>query len=587
MLKKYLGFFYIVISVLFFHQISYGIEDDWEESLIDPLKQGPIWTIGLSGEPASPEQPPLGSGWEIQLPDSPLHSSALKFYPLSPYQTLSDNEKATTWDRLGTFGQAIDTTIFSSNQSRAMAAFALLGAGAGLMVSSPSCGYLMYNIADFLGVPLSGAVTNFLICWISITTAPAFTTLLHEKAEEVGSHISQLFKRTGFTPTGRKSDSRPHVIKKNWSHEILDLMAFFSASISAGTLTALLNVAENEYFVFFNITALPFYFLWQAIYFCEISSSLNQFFQKYFYLPEGTKYKKRILQEKIAHFKSAIGHQDYARLADETFKDIEGARKKGFPTNSGEPFVFSGLFLKASHRADPTISRNGAASLLNFRMDMESLRPSWKEDMLGWFSIFALGIATYQKFFITQHILNDPILSVAQSLSLAGSHEGAYIGSTILSGYETFFKMFALASSQKKFFIGLKEVCSVNHVNTCQWARKIAGLLCGANACLFSLPVMVAGLDLYHDDSTLSKMAYVLPVFLIDFSFYNQLLNSATNKSITYLLRACKDVRWERLAKLGRRADVSHYADEASAFISDDADEETLEKIYNLLQEGT
>jgi hypothetical protein len=633
MLKKYNKLFYIVISVLFFHHNVYGAEDDRGSPLLDSLGKEPVWTIKLSDEPASSQKQPDPPCWEIKLPGCPLQEPATVLYPLNHAHNLSDNERDTTWNNdLDTFANEIDRTIFSP-KSKAVTRLATLAAVAGAMVSSPCCGYVMYNVADFLHIPVSSTLSIGFIIWISSSTAPAFMTIFYEKGEAIASWI---FNEPRFTPTRGKLDSRPHVIKKNRCHCISNALVLASASISAAVLTALMHDAEKQYPVFFYITAAPFYLTWLTTYFHETSWSLDRAFQKYVYLSKTTQDKKEILQKSIENFKLAIRNEDI--LAEDALHYIEEAKKNGFSAADREPFVFSWLFLKATRGHHMNQSPNGLqdspdfsklktfkskilksfmeyffgnsdhshpppddlqdnlgfaeldsaftelhstkSRVLNFFMDQDNLRPSWSKGMLEWLNPYFSGLGTAAKFSITQYVLNDALLSIGLE------NESAYAMSVSMSVFETLFRMLVMTGSQERFLTSVPEVFSVNHINNCQIVRKMAGLFSGINAALFSLPAIVAGLEVYKDLPFISKIACLSPVFLNDFSFYDQLFNKKTNEFITYILGLHKPGRESQawIDQVCRRAALTRYANKASEFI-EEADDETTEELYRLFME--
>lgn len=489
---------------------------------------------------------------------------ALVVYPLASHK--SD----TAWDDLDAFAQDTDRKFFRKLSKKVIAGGALCAA-AGAIVPHPSCGYIIYNVGNFLKIPIASPESRALIAWITITTTPAFA----QQSFHIGRRlVSYIFGEDAFNATKKDDDSRPHVFKKNRVHYAAKAALLGSAIISGAVPTILMRNAERDFPVFVAATVFPFYFAWLENYYKVGSLHIDRIFRFYAYTPCTNDQKREILKQKIAGFKKALQQND--TLVKSVYSVIYDQHKSGFAATDGSPFAFSALFLRnlARMTGDEETSEMGQALLMNFKADVDATIPrTLSADLFTWGSTFVTGAGTYTRYCITQNVLNG----LLEEFGVPA--ETAFIASTSLAAFESVYRVATSHHIQQRYFTSFREIFTAGENLTL--LRKGAGAASFLNGALFSLPTLVAGLNVFETASVTSKVAWLLPSFLLDLSYYDSFFNRHYQDAMTNL----STLREEKIGTVGQRAHLIRYANKALHDI-DEFDVETIEKLYKILQRG-
>lgn len=571
----------LFFSLLFFCTVSYG-GDEGNYVAIDaeghqsPAQKLPQQTIEQESDGKSPLPPlrlerrrsSLLNAYTIDSKEFGTQVPSLQTYGAVTKEGLSPNELATAWNKPSLFAFSLDKKFFAQPDIKAIACWLFLAATCGIVPSSPACGYLIRSIGNFTRLPnpdvpgANPAYSQAAIAWITISTAPAFIMAWYLGCKA-------LFQKQSLTPPRSKLDNQPHVLDKNRLHKTLIVFGAFSSAICAAVPTALLYDTEKNFPLFFMITVAPFYLTWAGLYFDETSLVTNQLFQRFSYRGVNSQLKKNILLQKIGAFKTTL------KIADSSFVEKAFSYINKGPAQElceEAPFIFSLFFVKSEKRAE--LGNIQSAPLLNFRMDMETVQSSNLAALLA--SLFIGGTGSYTKFYIMQPVLKNAFLS----MGLEEKH--ADIASTTLSAFETPFRTILMAGVQTRFLQDLPKVFSLKHLNNYPCTRKMAGTTASINAVLFSLPMVVAGLEVYKDSSASEKFFHIFPAFFNDFSFYEQTFNTYINQFLTHMV-TLKPKNIQSIER--KKAYVSYYADKAFKWTGG-FDNETLDEIYRRTQDA-
>ena len=487
---------------------------------------------------------------------------ALSVYPLS----CQNND--ISWDDLNVFGQQVDQRFFKSLSKKVVGAGIFCGLF-GALVPYPSTGYVIYNVGNFLHIPVGDVASNLLITWIVTTTTPAFV----QQSFDIGRRItSHLFHGDSFSPTPENDDSIPHVFQKSKTHYALKFILTASSFINAAIPTILMRESEKNFPIFFAVMVTPFYLAWLEDYYRVGSHNIDHLFDFYSYTSRTNNYKRKILKEKIQGFKKEIQKDD--NLATKSYNLIETQIKNGFPNSEGNPFAFSNLFLRALARMSETEDGEGSPLVMNFKMDMEGYEQSWGDDLADWVSPLITGAGLYTKYYIYQTVLYGLMTEFGLS------QQDAKIVSSSFAGFEALYRLLTSNYTQANYFKSFKNIFS--SINNLTPLRKSIGFASFINASLFSLPTLVAGLNIFENYSVTSKIAYLAPSFLLDLSYYDSFFNRNMNEFITNISTIKKS---EDMGIIRKRAFLHSYADKALHHIHQ-FDVETIEKLYQILQKG-
>lgn len=492
---------------------------------------------------------------------------AIAIYPLSSNR--EGRNSAYSWDDLDKFGQEVDQRFFKSLSKKVIGG-GIFCALFGALVPYPSTGYVIYNIGNFLHIPVGETASDLLITWIVTTTTPAFAQQSFNTGKRIISYIAH---EDPFSPTSQNDDSIPHVFQKSRLHYVLKTVLMGSSVINAAIPTILMREAEREFPMFFAVMATPFYLAWMENYYRVGSRNIDHLFEFYSYTTKLNYYKREILNEKILGFKKEIQKDD--SLAEKVYNLIQSQMKGKFSNAEGNPFAFSTLFIRNLARMNDDDEEDaGQALLMNFKIDMEGHESSWGDNLANWTSTFLTGAGIYTKYHINQTILYGLMAEFGMS------QQDAEIISSTLAGFESCYRIATSSYTQRYYFKSLKNIFS--SVNNLTPLRKAAGVTSFINASLFSLPNLVAGLKIFENSSFTSKIAYLAPSFMIDLSYYDAFFNRYTNEVITNVstIKKSKD-----MGIIRKRAFIHSYADKALQFINQ-FDPETIEKLYKILQKG-
>jgi len=584
----------LALSLLFFCTVSYSADEEEYRYVAIDLDGPESSTQKLSpqinpSDEKAPEEVALSSEQELDKKPAPpplrlerrrsslltaytvpsefgVQVPSLQTYGAVAKEDLSDNEKKTAWNKPSLLAFHIDRNFFAQPNIKAITCWVFLAVMGGIVPSSPSCGYVIRSIGNFTRLPnpdvpgTNPAYSQAAIAWITVSTAPVFIMAWYLGCKA-------LFQKQSLTPPRDKLDNQPHVLKKNRAHKTLIAFLAGSSAICATVPTALLYATEKNFPLFFAITVGPFYLTWMGLYFHETLLVTDKLFQHFFYRGVSHRYKKNTLLQKIGAFKETLKTADSSFIS-KAFSYINKGPEQEL--RKEDPFVFSLFFVRNERRAESSIQ---SAPLLNFRMDMEDVRPS---KIAPFISTLIGGAGSYTKFYIMQHVLKNAFLS----MGLEEKH--ADTASTALSAFETPFRTILMASVQTRFLQELPKVFSLKHLNNYPCTRKIAGTTSSINAVLFSLPMVVAGLEVYKNSSASEKFFHIFPAFFNDFTFHEQTFNTYINHFLTHIFT----LRPKNIKSVERmKAYVSYYADKASKWTGS-FDNETLDEIYNRTQEG-
>lgn len=484
---------------------------------------------------------------------------AIEKYPLS--------KKDDAWDNLNIFGQELDRRFFKP-LGRKVIAGGVICSLFGAIVPHPSCGYLIYNIGNFLNVPILGTEDNLLIAWITISTTPAFA----QQSFNIGKRlVSYIFKEDSFESSKDEGSSIPYFFKKNKIHYFSKALMLGSSAISASIPTILMNEAEKDNPLFFSITAVPFYLAWMENYYKTGSMNIDHLFEFYRYTGKINYQKRQTLKKKVLSFKREINKSN--SLTQNIYTVLKDSIDNDFPSDEDSVFAFSSLFLKNLNKMPTANDGEGAALLINFKTDMEEDRYSMADDFIHWGSAALTGAGIYTKYCINQYVIHNLLMS------WGATETEAYGISSGLSAFESFYRVATSNHIQKTYFRSFKKILSpIGNLNP---VRKFAGISSFVNASLFSLPSLVAGLSTFSQESILSKVAYLTPAFLMDLSYYDSFFNRNYNEFITNV----STVKKNNLGIVGQRAQLNAYADKAYHYINE-FDCETIEMLYQIIQKG-
>lgn len=481
---------------------------------------------------------------------------AVSSYPISTNKN--------SWDDLNKFSHNVDKKFFKNMNKKIMLGSLFCGLF-GCVVPHPSCGYVIKNIGDFLHIPISSVESDLLISWLTITTTPAFFQQSFNLGKRVLLHITH---NNDYTVTASSDeDSKPHLIKKSMKHYISKYCLFFSASINATIPVVLMREAEKDFPMFFSLTCVPFYIAWLENYYRIGSRNIDYLFRFYNYTAKSNNEKRQILKKKINLFRKSINKSD--KLTEKIFNIISSARENDFSTNEGDPFAFSSLFLRNLARMD---ADEGTGLLLNFKADMDANnKEKISEQIFEWISTFLTGAGLYSRYSIHQFVL-DGILK-----EVGFSPEVSFIASASLSAYESIYRATTTNYVQKQYFKSFLNI--FKSTDNLIPVRKTFGLISFVNGSLFSLPNVVAGINVFKEYSLISKISYLAPSFLLDLSYYDYFFNSQCNEVITNI----SSLRTSGLS--GKRSYINFYANKAYHVI-DQFDSETIEKLYQIIEKG-
>lgn len=481
---------------------------------------------------------------------------ALVTYPISR------NEKA--WDNLDRFAQSLDQKFFKPLNKKIVAGSAFC-ALFGAIVPHPSCGYVIENTGNFLHVPLSGAGSDVLVAWLTISTTPVFM----QQSFNLGKRLlTTILNDPSFTPPAKDEDSQPHVFKKATAHYAAKVFTLAASSVNAAIPLILMRDAEKRFPLFFATTAVPFYFAWLENYYRVGSKNIDHLFEFYRYTARSNYQKRDILKDKIVGFKEAINKND--KLAKNIFDVLEGRKQADFQMEDGNAFAFSMFFLRnVARMADD----EGTGLLMNFKTDVDTAPSVFADHVLEWASTFITGAGIYTRYEINQYVINGLLTELGMA------QEASFAFSTSLSAFEAVYRLTSMNTAQQTYFKGLKNCVRLS--GNFPLIRKGLGMASLANGVLFSLPNLVAGLKVFETSSMISKVAFLAPSFLMDLSYYDSFFNRQYNALLTNL----SSFKERNIGLMGKRAHLNYYADRAYAHISE-FDAETIEKIYHIVQKG-
>ncbi len=489
----------------------------------------------------------------IQLQNHPLENindaSSLSTYPLG-------NGNALNWDNADEFAEQLDQGFFKGNSKKSRLAGTLAGV-IGAVVPYASCGYVINNIGNFLHVPLSGPLENFMIAGITVTTTPVFAQQFYSSGQKM---VSYIFKEEPF----QDPDSLVELIHKNKSHYALKGSLLLSAGINALIPTLLMHAAEKDFPMFFAFTAFPFYGAWLENNYKVGSSNLDYLFSRYQYTSKTNFQKRQILKNKLLAFKEEITRDNV--LVSNLYEMIEAQRVHNFKAQDGFPFCFSGLFLRDAVRLEDE------GELINFKVDVENDPHSAFDNAMDWGSSFLTGASTYAKYSITQSVLESFLKEVMDE-------EKAFIFSATLASFEALHRLTTSHYTQTQTLQSLKNLFRAPQNFTI--VRKAGSVLSAVNASLFSLPYVVAGLDIFSEFSTLSKVAILGPVFATDYLYYNNFFSKNYNRFINNATTLKK----ENTNIILQRAHLTKHADKALKYV-DQFKEEPIENLYKIIMKG-
>ena len=434
----------------------------------------------------------------------------------------------------------------------------------------PSCGYIIDKTGNFLNIPISSLESNFFIAWIVVTTTPAFV----QQSFNIGKGlISCIFHEEPFDTEAKDEDSKPHVFKKDRLHHLANVILLGSAAINASIPTILMREAEKEFPVFVAATFFPFYCAWAENYFMSGYLNIHHLFEFYRYTSKSNYQKREILKEKIWGLKKALQSSD--SLVFNITDTIHDQKKKGFSGDENTPFAFSALFLRSLSRmeGDEETGDVAEAFLMNFKLDVDTSSPTLSDDLFSWVSTFLTGAGIYTRYCITESVLDGLLLEFGIS------PETAMIASTSLAAFEASYRVLTSHYVQKEYFKTFKNLFQSR--GNFPFLRKGAGVVSFVNGALFSLPNLVAGMRVFKDYSLVSKVAYLTPSFLLDLAYHDSFFNNHYNKFITNT----STVRSKNIGVNLKRAHLNYYLDKSIDYM-DQFDQETIEKLYIILQKG-
>jgi len=495
--------------------------------------------------------------------ESDVHSISLVTYPLLSQE--KDLEK---------FSQKLDRNFFSSYSTKIIIS-SLICSLVGGIVPHPSCGYIIDNIGNFLKVPISSVGSNLLISWITISMTPVFMVQSYNLGKK---SFSFLFGDRKFTSsTDSEKDIDPHFLKWSTKHYIAKGILITSASINALIPLVLMKDSEKDFPLFFQITAFPFYIAWFENYYKVGSFNIDYLFRFYGYTVKSNFEKREILKKKILIFKECIT-QDSA-LSQDIYHLISERKKKNFSLEDGAPFSLSLLFcrdysrLDTDEQLDESENFGKISFLLNFKKDFDSNSHSIFDDICQWTSPFIIGAAFYSRYCINEYLLDIFLkeIGVPSDVSL--------ITATTFSAFEAIYKATMTNYTQQSY---LKSWGGLfRKTSNFPYIRKCMNGVSLINGVLFSLPNLVAGLEVFKGYSTLTQVSYLVPQFLMDFSYYD----SFFSRQYQNLFTKVSSIKEKNIGISGKRAHLISYADKLYKDI-DKFDFETIEKIYQLTQQG-
>ena len=488
--------------------------------------------------------------------DDKQQTIALVTYPVAR------NEQS--WDNLDQFAQTLDQRFFKPLNAK-IAAGGVFCALFGAIVPHPSCGYVIKNTGDFLHVPLSGAGSDVLVAWLTISTTPVFV----QQSFALGKRLlTTILNDSSFTPSGHEDDSRPHVFQKTRTHYSTKALTLAASAVNAAIPLILMRDAEKNFPIFFSATAIPFYGAWLEDYYRVGSKNIDHLFEFYRYTTRSNAQKRDILKEKVIAFKEAINKND--ALVSSVFDVLARRKQDDFQIRKGDAFVFSLFFLRDLARmADD----EAEGLLLNFKADVDTAPGVFANHVLEWTSTFMTGAGLYARYEINQFVLNGLFTE------LGTSPEASFVLSSALASFEAVYRLTSMNYAQHSYFRSLKTIFRLS--GNVPFLRKGLGAASLANGVLFSLPNLVAGLKVFEASDMISKVAFLTPSFLMDLSYYDSFFNRHYNAFVTHA-GAFKE---RAIGVTGKRAHLNFYADRAYACISE-FDTETIEKIYHIIQKG-
>lgn len=489
--------------------------------------------------------------------------SAVATYPLSGGVEIA-------WDNYDRYFPMLDREFFRETSKKAIAGGLVFGSF-GLLVSSPSCGYIIDKTGDFLDIAIEGKASDVLVSWIVITTTPSFV----QQSYNLGKGFVELVfnERRFVTRNIDDKEEYPKLLGKEGLHYLLYGVLGVSSVINAAIPAIMMERSEVDYPIFMAATMVPFYSAWLQKYFEIGRYNIDKSLLFYRYTSTSNYQKRQNLKNSIVKFKEHLASSD--KLANLAYSLIESRKSNEFAPNNSEPFAFSLLFLKSVNRFKVNDDEAKNESLMmNFKADVDIYnKASFIGNCADWASTFLTGSSAYTSYVITGSVLESLFLEVG--ISSPVSKVAAYT----LSGVEALYSISSSQHIQREWLMSLKDIFTVS--DNFGVARKLIGLSSFVNASLFALPRLVAGLSALKAHSLESKIVHLAPAFLIDVMQHDWTFNRYTNECLDNL----STIKSSNIGTVLQRAHINKYANQAIYYI-DEFDNETIEKLYVNVMHG-
>ncbi|MGV8949225.1 MAG: hypothetical protein ACOH2E_07700 [Candidatus Paracaedibacter sp.] len=401
--------------------------------------------------------------------------------------------KSNKLENLDDFARIVDREIFQSTDKRVLGT-ALLFSLFGLVPSSPSCGYLMDNVATFLRIPPDHASATGLISYILIATTPAFARQFYDMGKSI---TSSLFQKASFQGAKHESGIKPKHFEKNIAHKAVNTLLTGNAFITALLPTLLMKRSEIQFPLFFGLSVAPFFVAWFENAIEGGFENSDRLFRRYFYSTVRAESIKGTLRQELKNFLAEA--KSNKELAKSVSQKIEDGRKKGLLGTKGDPFLFSCFFVKSKIQ-----SENDPSGLTISKQVMS-------KDVALWSSTLLTGLGSYGRYLLFQSVFEELIGG------MGFSPQWTTAISVTLSLAETLYRN-ACSHAQEEFFLKGTQLFSSEKNLTI--LRKTASVLSYISGILFSLPSLVAGLEILKNYTLTDKIVILAPAFLLEYSSY-------------------------------------------------------------------
>lgn len=487
---------------------------------------------------------------ESDAPDELLDFPVFSTTHSDKIKKIEAHLKTNQLENLDDFARLVDREIFQSTDKRVVG-MALLFSLLGLVPSSPSCGYLMDNVATFLGIPPNHASATGLISYIMIATTPAFARQFYNIGESIAS---SLFQQVSFKGAKHESGLKPKHFKTNIAHKGVNTLLTANAFITALLPTLLMKRSEIQFPLFFGLTVAPFFVAWFESAIEGGFENSDRIFRRYFYSTVQAQFIKGTLRQELKNFLAEV--KSNKELAKSILQKIEDGRKRGLLSTKGDPFLFSCFFVKSKIQ-----SENDASGLA-------MPKPVMSKDMALWSSTLLTGLGSYGRYILFQSVFEELIGSKGFSPQWTTAI------SVTLSLAETLYRNMC-SHAQEEFFLNGTHIFR-SEKNLTIW-RKAASILSYISGILFSLPSLVAGLEILKNYTVTDKIVILGPAFLLEYSSYQPFFEKLYVKILMDAAILPTGSCTNHLAK------IVHFAEKVDNFIihADVLTTETLWRVLN------